>query len=130
MACLQGLCQDYGHVQAPEPPAGPQGLEDLLHLLAAQQAAVSTQGPTQEGTESSEQQQSDAEAYTQSTLITMLCRLLAACTKQYALFVTVLNTWLQDNNLFAGRTLLQTCLAFNKKQMLLLPAEQCMSILS
>ena len=44
-------------VQAQEPPARPQGLEDLLHMLAAQQVTSQTEGET--GSD-------DTEAYTQS----------------------------------------------------------------
>lgn len=48
--------------QAQEPPARPQGLEDLLQLLAAQQAASRTEGEA----EPNEQQQADHAVYTQS----------------------------------------------------------------
>lgn len=47
--------------QAQEPPARPQGLEDLLHLLAAQQVASRTEGDA----EPDELQQVDNAAYTQ-----------------------------------------------------------------
>lgn len=48
--------------QAQEPPARPQGLEELLHMLAAQQVASRTEGEA----EPNEQQQADSAAYTQS----------------------------------------------------------------
>ena len=49
MAALNG--------QAQEPPARPQGLEDLLHMLAAQQVTSQTEG---------EAGPDDTEAYTHS----------------------------------------------------------------
>lgn len=61
-----------GAVQAHDPPARPQGLEELLHLLAAQQVASHT--PEGEEGEPNAQQQADNEAYTQSKLyFTQLC---------------------------------------------------------
>lgn len=58
-----------GAVQAHDPPARPQGLEELLHLLAAQQVASHTpEGEEGEEGEPNAQQQADSEAYTQSKL--------------------------------------------------------------
>lgn len=57
----QILCQC---VQALDPPARPQGVEELLHLLAAQQVASRTE-EGEEG-EPDAQQQADNQAYTQS----------------------------------------------------------------
>lgn len=50
--------------QAHEPPARPQGLEELLHLLAAQQVATRTEDEGEEG-EPDAQRQADNQAYTQ-----------------------------------------------------------------
>ena len=66
------LCQRTGntskllckYVQAQDPPARPQGVEELLHLLAAQQVASHTE-EGEEG-EPHAQQQADNQAYTQS----------------------------------------------------------------
>jgi len=57
----QSLCEC---VQAQDPPARPQGVEELLHLLAAQQVASRTE-EGEEG-EPDAQQQADHQAYTQS----------------------------------------------------------------
>lgn len=56
-------------MQAHEPPARPQGLEELLHLLAAQQVATRTEdeGEEREEGEPDAQRQADNQAYTQST---------------------------------------------------------------
>ena len=69
--------QMYSLTQAQDPPARPQGLEDLLHMLAAQQVDSQTDGDA----EPSEQQQADAAAYTQS----MCARLHASNTVQIVL---------------------------------------------
>ena len=58
MMCLLPL------VQAQEPPARPQGLEDLLHLLAAQQATIRSEEQMEDGAQPTEQQQADNQAYT------------------------------------------------------------------
>ena len=63
------ISRSKSYMQAHEPPARPQGLEELLHLLAAQQVATRTEdeGEEREEGEPDAQRQADNQAYTQST---------------------------------------------------------------